>query len=118
MKNFFVFLAWLNTLQVSTNHLDSNADWCEYINGNCASSITGYCTPTNSVPGCVDCTTFFNTLESNSAVPGNSNSTTCRVIHSAMTNDSPEVTMFDPLANPRHCSHAGYTGGGVCVGPY
>jgi len=114
----FVFLDWLGLLQKETNILDSNADWCEVINNNCASTLTGYCTPLDSVPNCVDCTTFLNSIEQISPLPGNSNSAGCRILYAGMTDPRPEVTMIDPTANYRNCLRAGYSGGGVCVGPF
>jgi len=117
-KEFFVFLQWLSILQHQTHHLDTNAIWCNIINNNCASALTSYCTEENSVPNCVNCTTFLNSIPQSSAFPGQSNSTVCRIIHASMTYTTPEVKVLSPLANYRHCMHAGHSGGGICVPPY
>jgi len=117
-EEIFVLFDYLALAHIASGHLTNNAAFCNLINENCASAITGYCTPSYNAVGCVNCTTFFNSLEVSSPLPGNSNSTLCRGFYGVLTEPNPIVLSIDPLANYRNCLFAGRSGGGVCVGPY
>jgi hypothetical protein len=80
------------------------------INRVCATLLS---TPGNCVPGTYDgsyanmndCVTFLQSIPFGSWNRANSNTVTCRLLHSILTIFRPQV----------HCPHSGKTGGGKCV---